>query len=217
MRWRAAAVAAFFLAATSCGGNNQSPPAGSTNPKAETPSAATASTAGDVNITGKIAPALAPASTFIALELEGDGELPIKSEPAVMDQVSQVFLPAFVVAQVGQKMEFRNSDDVLHNIRVTESSASRPIFNVATPPAGKYEFTFERPGIYTVGCDIHPTMRADILVTATPYTATTSDTGSFTIADVRPGQYTLKIFAGGEPIVRTIDVKAGQSDLGVIQ
>jgi hypothetical protein len=114
-------------------------------------------------------------------------------------------------------MEFRNSDDVLHNIRVTASDGAKPIFNVATPPAGKYEYKFEHPGVYTVGCDIHPTMRADILVTATPYTATTSDTGSFAIADVRPGRYKLKVFAGGEPIVRTIEVKSGQADLGTIQ
>jgi hypothetical protein len=60
-------------------------------------------------------------------------------------------------------------------------------------------------------------MRADILVTATPYTTTTSENGSFTIPDVRPGRYKLKAFAGGEPIVRTIEVKSGQTDMGTIQ
>jgi plastocyanin len=215
MTWHLAAVAALILAASGCGGTNQ-PPATTTDQKAETASAQPAA-AGGANVTGRLSPNLAPPSTFITLELEGEGELPIKSEPAVMDQVSQVFLPAFVVAQAGQKMEFRNSDDVLHNIRVTESAGSTPIFNVATPPFGKYEYTFERPGVYTVGCDIHPTMRADILVTATPYTATTSESGGFSIADVRPGQYKLKVFAGGEPIVRPIEVKSEKTDLGVVQ
>jgi plastocyanin len=159
---------------------------------------------------------LAPPSTFITLEPK-EGEVPVKSEPAVMDQVTLMFLPAFLVAQAGQRVEFRNGEDVLHNIRVTEASEQKPVFNVATPPFGKYEYTFEKPGVYTVGCDIHQTMRADILVTATPYTASAGGDGSFTIADVQPGTYDLKIYAGGEPIVRVIEVKSRKTDLGVIQ
>ena len=56
-------------------------------------------------------------------------------------------------------------------------------------------------------------MRADILVTASPYTATTAEDGSFTISNVRPGQYNLTIYAGPAPVVRSIDVKA-KTDLG---
>ena len=57
------------------------------------------------------------------------------------------------------------------------------------PAYGKYEHKFERPGMYIVGCDIHSTMRADILITATPYITTSNPDGSFTIANVRPGAY----------------------------
>ena len=39
-------------------------------------------------------------------------------------------------------------------------------------------------------------MRAGILVTASPYTATTAEDGSFSISNVRPGQYNLTIYAG---------------------
>jgi plastocyanin len=217
MTWRVAASAALFLAAIGCTGHNQSNSAAPAGGSAATPPAAAATPGGGVEVSGRLSPGLAPGSTFMTLELRGNGEMPIKSSPAVMDQVSQTFLPAFLVAQAGQLVEFRNSDDVLHNIRVTESAEQRPIFNVATPPYGKYEYRFERPGTYTLGCDIHPTMRADILVTATPYTATTSENGSFAIADVRPGPYTLKVFAGGEPVVREVEVKSGKTDLGVIQ
>ncbi len=217
MTWRVAACAAFFLAAIGCSSQNQSSSATPSDGSAGMTPAATASPGGGVEVSGKLSPSLAPGSTFITLELLGNGEVPVKSSPAVMDQVTQTFLPAFLVAQAGQRVEFRNSDDVLHNIRVTESSEQRPIFNVATPPYGKYEYTFERPGTYTLGCDIHPTMRADILVTATPYTATTSENGSFAIADVRPGAYTLKVFSGGDPIARPVEVKSGGTDLGTIQ
>jgi len=217
MTWRVAASAALFLAAIGCSNQNQSSSATPAEGSAGTTPAAMATPGGGVEVSGKLSPSLAPGSTFLTLEWRGGGEMPVKSSPAVMDQVSQTFLPAFLVAQAGQRVEFRNSDDVLHNIRVTDSSEQRPIFNVATPPYGKYAYTFDRPGTYTLGCDIHPTMRADILVTATPYTATTSENGSFAIADVRPGAYTLKAFTGGEPVVREVEVKTGKTLLGVIQ
>jgi hypothetical protein len=60
-------------------------------------------------------------------------------------------------------------------------------------------------------------MRASILVTASPYTATTAEDGSFSITNVKPGQYNLTVYAGPAPIVRPIDVKSGPTDLGLIQ
>ena len=134
-----------------------------------------------------------------------------------MDQVSLVFYPSFLLAQAGQTVEFRNGEDVLHNIRVTEVADQKPIFNVASPPYGKYDYAFERPGMYIVGCDIHSTMRADILITASPYTTLTEKDGSFTIREVKAGPYKLTVYAGVEPVVRAIEVKSGRTDLGVIQ
>jgi len=212
MTLRFAATAALLTAALGCAGNNQPSPATET-----TQAHQAAPSAGNANVTGKLAPSLAPPSSLVALELEGGGEIPVKSEPAVMDQVSLVFYPSFLLAQTGQTVEFRNSEDVLHNIRVTEVADQKPIFNVASPPYGKYEYKFERPGVYNVGCDIHSTMRADILVTGTPYTALTGKDGSFTIANVRPGPYKLTVYSGATPTVRTVEVKPGMADLGVIQ
>jgi Polysaccharide lyase family 4, domain II len=127
-----------------------------------------------------------------------------------------MFLPGFLVAQAGQKVQFHNSEDVLHNVRVTEASQQESVFNVATVAFGSYEHTFEQ-GYYTVTCDIHPTMRASILVTATPYTATTGADGGFAIQNVRPGTYNLTVYAGADPVIRAIEVKAGRTELGVIQ
>ena len=83
-------------------------------------------------------------------------------------------------------------------------------------PFGKYEHKFE-PGYYNVTCDIHTTMRASILVTASPYTATTAADGSFNLSNVIPGQYNLTIYAGAAPVVRPVEVKSGRTDLGEIR
>ena len=209
--WRRSAITALILVALSCGGKTD------TNPATDTGSPPQAAGSGAVELAGKLSTNLAPPSSLVALDPRGKVEIPVKTEPAVMDQVSLEFLPAFLLVQAGQPVEFRNGEDVLHNIRVTEVAGQTPIFNVATPPSGKYVHKFERPGFYNVGCDIHQTMRADILVMMTPYTAVTGTDGSFRMANVKPGEYDLTVYAGATPVVRPIVVKGDRIDLGVIQ
>lgn len=212
LRWRIPATAALLLGALSCGGKPDSKPASE-------PASAPRVAGGDagVAVTGTLAPSVAPPAALVVLEPQSGIEVPVKAEPALMDQAGTEFIPGFLLAQTGQAVLFRNSEDVLHNVRVMEVSQQKAIFNVATPPYGKYEHKFDRPGLYNVGCDIHATMRADILVTATPYTANTTEDGSFTMTDVKPGRYNLTVYAGGAPVVRPIEVKSGNTDLGVIQ
>ena len=208
---RLAAAAALLIVSSACGGTSTpTPPADA--PSKQRP----ASSVEKVGLKGKIASSLAPPSAVVVLESQDGAELPVKGEPAVMDQAGYEFLPEFLIAQAGQPVQFRNSEDVLHNVRVTETSTQKPAFNVATLAFGKYEHKFE-PGFYTVTCDIHSTMRAGILVTASPYTASTAEDGSFSMSDVRPGKYNLTIYAGAPPVVRPVEVKSGQTDLGVIQ
>jgi plastocyanin len=210
MTLRFTAAAVLLLMAFACGGSTPATAdleAGTTNTGSASP--------GSSNVTGKLAPAIAPPSALIVLEPQGGAELPVKTEPAIMDQAGYEFLPGFLLAQAGQSVQFRNSEDVLHNVRVTEISTQKPVFNVATVAFGKYEHKFE-PGYYNVTCDIHTTMRASILVTASPYTASTAEDGTFRISNVRPGQYNLTIYAGPAPVVRPIDVKSGRTDLGEI-
>jgi plastocyanin len=212
MTFRFAAIVALVLAAFGCGGNE---PSAAADPKAGTANEAPALSDG-ASITGKLAPSLAPPSTLIVLDPQGQVALPVKTEPAIMDQAGYEFLPAFLIAQAGQPVQFRNSEDVLHNVRVADAASQTPVFNVATLPFGKYEHTFET-GYYNVTCDIHTTMRASILVIASPYTATTAEDGSFSINNVRPGPYNLTIYAGAAPVVRSVDVTSARTDLGVIQ
>ena len=130
-----------------------------------------------------------------------------------MDQAGYEFLPAFLIAQAGQPVQFRNSEDVLHNVRVSECGVTGTRVQRGDVAFGKYEHKFQ-PGYYNVTCDIHSTMRASIFVTASPYTATTADDGRFNLSNVLPGQYNLTIYAGAAPVVRPVEVKSGRTDLG---
>ena len=153
--------------------------------------------------------------TIVTLEPKSPREFPAPTYAQVMDQSGQQFLPSLVVARVGQRVEFRSSEDVLHNVRVDEAGTQTPVFNVATPPFEAYTHTFDKPGYYNVSCDVHPAMRANILVAPTPYSAVADAQGAFSIADVEPGQYTARAFSGAAPIERTVDVTAPRTDLSL--
>jgi hypothetical protein len=117
--------------------------------------------------------------------------------------------------RTGQPVEFRNSDDVLHNVRVREDATHSPAFNVAIPTGEKYTFTFERDGFYDVGCDIHPGMSAQIVASASPYTAVADEDGGFAIASVPPGAYKAIVYAGAEKIERELTVQPNATTFNV--
>ena len=132
-----------------------------------------------------------------------------------MDQQGLAFTPSLVLVRQGQPMLFRNSEDVLHNVRVQEADKAQPVFNVATIPGNSYTHTFEQPGFYSVGCDVHETMHADILVTSTPYAVVAEEDGRFTFADVLPGAYKLTVYLGARRIERVVEVTGSRMDLVV--
>jgi hypothetical protein len=83
-----------------------------------------------------------------------------------------------------------NSDPVMHNTHAFHGKQT--IFNVALPVKGqKIEKKLTKPGINRVECDTHGWMLAWIFAAEHPYYAVTDKDGSFTIADVPPGSYTL--------------------------
>jgi hypothetical protein len=126
-----------------------------------------------------------------------------------------MFIPELLVARAGQKVEFRSSEDVLHNVRVDYSDTKTPIFNVATPPWGMYPHTFDKPGFYNVSCDIHTAMRATILVTDTPYATQAGQAGNFRFENVVPGSYKLKGFVGEEPVEKIVQIAGSRTELGL--
>ena len=67
-----------------------------------------------------------------------------------MDQQAMTFIPAVLVARVGQPVRFLNSDTTVHNINVKETATKSQVFNVAPPPGASYDHAFERAGFYGV-------------------------------------------------------------------
>ena len=157
----------------------------------------------------------APAGTVVTLESVA-GESPLPPGPAILDQYSRNFVPDLLIVRVGQRVEFRNSEDVDHNVTVVRSPTGTRVFDTSTAPFQRYEHTFDRAGRYDVSCDVHPGMRATIVATTAPHAVLVDSSGRFTFADLDPGSYKLGWSTGSGAMERTIVVTAGSVDLGAL-
>lgn len=124
----------------------------------------------------------------------------------VMDQAQQTFIPSLLLVRTGQPVEFRNNDDVLHNVKVREAETRDSTFNVAIPTGDKFIFAFSRDGFYDVGCDIHPGMSAQIMATTSPFSVLAEREGQFAINGVETGGYKAIAYSGARRIERVIAV-----------
>lgn len=115
------------------------------------------------------------------------------AKPILMDQKDLSFSPHVLPVLVGTKVDFLNSDDVLHNVFSPDACCGK--FNLGSWPKGqKKGFTFDEPCVAAMLCNVHPEMEAWILAIETPYFAVTDKTGNYIIKDVPAGTYTLKVW-----------------------
>ena len=135
--------------------------------------------------------------------------------PAVMDQYAKQFVPNVLYVRVNQPVEFRNSEDMPHNVTVTRRPTGTEIFNVGTEPHQKHVHAFDRVAQYDVTCDIHPGMQATIIATETPLATVAGDDGRFTIANVKPGKYKLVVTFEGRSLEQAVEVSGATTDVRV--
>jgi plastocyanin len=126
------------------------------------------------------------AGIVVSLQAPGAKVTPA-AKPVEMDQKGLVFAPHVIAVVRGTRVRFLNSDTVAHNVFSPEGK-----YNMGTWPQGETrEHTFDKPGVYTQLCRVHPEMEAFVVVLDTSYFAVTDRAGKYEIADVPSGRYTL--------------------------
>ena len=134
----------------------------------------------------------------------------VMTQVPVLDQESCKFQPHVQVARQGS-LDIINSDPVLHNTH--GYYGKRTAFNVALPEQNqKVTKVLKLPGTVKVDCDAHGWMLGWVQVVDNPYFFQTGDDGTFSIADVPPGDYTLAAWQEwvGE-IEIPVTVRAGET------
>ncbi|HWI20119.1 MAG TPA: carboxypeptidase regulatory-like domain-containing protein, partial [Vicinamibacterales bacterium] len=124
----------------------------------------------------------------------------------VMDQRSKQFIPAVLLARVGQPVEFKNSEDMPHNVAVVRRESGAEVFNVSTETNQKYVHAFDRVGQFDVKCDIHEGMEATLIVSNGPLTTIADDAGAFSFPNVPPGSYTVSVTFAGQTVEQAVEV-----------
>jgi plastocyanin len=114
------------------------------------------------------------------------------AEPVKLDQFNLTFVPHVLPVLVGTTVAFPNSDEIRHNV-FSPGPLSR--FDLGTYPRKQVRYqVFDKPGTVTLLCNVHVEMSAFVVVTETPYFAVTDNEGRYTIKDVPPGKYLLKVW-----------------------
>lgn len=151
------------------------------------------------------------ADTFVYIKDGLTGKtFPVPQQPGVLDQVGCEYEPYISGIQTDQKLVVKNSDPVLHNVHPTPAVAGNKESNLAQLPKGKdLEFTFAKEEILLrFKCDVHNWMFSYVGVVSHPYFAVSAKDGTFKIANVPPGKYTVEAYhrkAGKQTQEVTVD------------
>lgn len=116
--------------------------------------------------------------------------------PIVMDQKGCEYIPQIFALQTGQKLNVKNSDPVLHNVHAVPDPASgnKESNNAQLAGSPDLSLSFDKPEMFLkFKCDVHPWMFAWVSVFDHPYFAISKKDGTFRIANVPPGKYTLQV------------------------
>lgn len=129
-------------------------------------------------------------AVVLATPVEGAGAP--KAASGVVDQVDKTFVPYVSVIQAGTVVTFPNHDDVRHQVYSLSPAKSFELPLYAGTRAKP--IVFDKPGVVTLGCNIHDWMIAYVYVADTPYFAKSGTDGKATIGNLRSGEYTVRVW-----------------------
>ena len=147
----------------------------------------------------------------VVVFIEGAKARPRPSR-VTMTMKGKSFVPRVVVVPVGGTVDFPNEDPIFHNVFSVSGDNRFDLDLYKRPKSGSW--TFQRPGVVRVYCNIHPQMSAVVVVRDNPYFAKAGADGAFSIPDVPPGRYVLKAWNERAAEVGKEIVVPAQGDVG---
>jgi plastocyanin len=117
----------------------------------------------------------------------------VKPANVTFDQKDCDYVPHVLAFPAGSTVAILNSDGIQHTVHALRGEET--VFDKTQPGFKKQtSATVARPGVIRILCDDHGWMEGWWYVTDTPYFAVTDASGKFTIPDVPPGTWTLKVW-----------------------
>jgi plastocyanin len=145
----------------------------------------------------------------VTLEPSGGGGKKPSPQERVIEQRQRQFAPRLMVVPVGSTVAFPNYDPIFHN--VFSRSEVQP-FDLGLFRNGQSrEVTFSKPGVFRLGCNLHPNMSAYVLVVSEPHYAVVDGSGRFSFKRLKPGKYVARAWSEStrEPVKQEVQIKPG--------
>jgi hypothetical protein len=134
---------------------------------------------------------LANVFVYVKAGLPPSYKAPAPAGAVTIDQDGCRYHPHVLGILVGQALEIKNSDGILHNIKA-KGTKNRP-FNISQPSVMTSTRTFTAPEVMVpLECNVHGWMHAWLGVLDHPFFAVSGTDGSFTIKGLPPGTYTIE-------------------------
>jgi plastocyanin len=152
--------------------------------------------------------------------------------PLVLDNKNCAFIPHVLVVHPGQTITVKNSDTTGHNANF--NFFNNQAVNFLVPAGGSKDLKIEQnePAPIPVECNVHPWMRAHLIVPEHPCVGISGEDGVLEIANLPVGEVTLRVWhelgtideatVGGKKEKWSrgrmeIVIKEGVNDLGTIK
>ena len=151
--------------------------------------------------------------------------------PIVLDNKNCVFVPHVLFARPGETIKVTNSDKTGHNANFNFFNNQAVNFLVPAGGAKDLKIETDEPAPIPVECNVHPWMRAHLIVLEHPAVGISNEEGVLEIENLPVGSVTLRawhevgkldeVTINGKKVKWSrgrmdIDIKEGMNDLGTI-
>lgn len=120
------------------------------------------------------------------------GKPPPRPSTALIDQIGREFVPVVSVMQTGASVSFPNKDNIRHQVYSFSPAKTFELRLYSGTPAAPV--VFDKPGLVTLGCNIHDNMIAYALVVDSPWFAKSDAAGKAVVDGFPPGDYDIHVW-----------------------
>ncbi len=133
----------------------------------------------------------------------------VPADPALMRQRHDRFVPHVLPVMRGRTVSFPNDDNYFHNVF---SIVAGDRFDLGRYGEGDTRLqTFQDPAVVVVRCEIHPGMKAFILVRDNPLFTIPDASGHFTLRGIPSGTWSIVVWHPMRASLRrTVTVRPGE-------
>src|SRR5262249_55651281 len=141
-------------------------------------------------------------------------QAPVPTQPVTIDQRGCIYIPRMVGVRVGQTLEVKNNDPLLHNVHGL--SARNNGFNVSEPAAGMVQQfrPKDEEVMLRIKCDVHSWMTSYVGVVSHPYFGVSNAMGIIEMSNVPAGTYMIQAWHERfGPLMQSVRVRAGATTM----